>query len=272
MTDFPVDTHLGGLALCTDRPQQAIEHLTRAAALQERAGALPGLAYTLSYLARALEARGLDDDDRLAADARSRARTIGTQLGMQLFLDGLTPATDEWTLRREGADWTLVAGAERAVLRDARGLHYLRTLVGAPRHEIAALTLASDGELAATAGGDVVLDEQTIAAYRERLAHLDAAAEAADLRGDAERAAEVHAERTAILVELQRGVGLGGRAREFASEAERARISVTKALRTALDRIEEQAPLAATHLRNSLRTGRYCRYEPAPNGPSRWVV
>jgi hypothetical protein len=82
----------------------------------------------------------------------------------------------------------------------------------------------------------------------------------------------VHAERAAILAELQRGTGLGGRAREFSSDAERARISVTKALRTALDKIEEQAPIAAAHLRNSLRTGRYCRYEPAPNGPSRWLV
>ena len=270
--EFPVDTHLGGLALCTGRPEIAIGHLERAAALQEYAGALPGLVETSTRLADALDARAEPGDAERAATARERARTIATRLGMGLFLDRLSPARDEWGLRLDSAGWVLTAGREHAVLRDARGMHYLRTLLASPRHEIAAVTLASDGAIDSTPSGGAILDESALGAYRARLRQLDDDADAADGAGDAARARLVADERAALLAELQAATGLGGRAREFSSDVERARISVTKALRTALDHIEEQAPLTAAHLRASLRTGRYCRYEPAPGGPARWLV
>jgi hypothetical protein len=51
---------------------------------------------------------------------------------------------------------------------------------------------------------------------------------------------------------LRSGFGIGGRAREFTSEDERARSSVTKALRAAVDRMADSAPLCAAHVRASL--------------------
>jgi hypothetical protein len=51
---------------------------------------------------------------------------------------------------------------------------------------------------------------------------------------------------------LRSGFGIGGRAREFISEDERARSSVTKALRAAVDRMADSAPLCAAHARASL--------------------
>jgi small-conductance mechanosensitive channel len=110
------------------------------------------------------------------------------------------------------------------------------------------------------------------AAYRRRLAELDAELEAADRAGDDQRAARADAERQALLGELRRASGLGGRARTTSPEAERARVNVTRTLRATIDKIALAAPGCAAHLRASVHTGRACRYQPAPGGPSRWHV
>jgi hypothetical protein len=44
--------------------------------------------------------------------------------------------------------------------------------------------------------------------------------------------------------------------------AERARVNVTRAIRTAIGRIEEVLPELGRHLDRSVQTGYYCRYEP----------
>ena len=87
---------------------------------------------------------GEGDLDRADADRR-RARSIAERLGMRMLLDSLTPPADEWRLRRDGSDWLLEAGGERARLRDGRGLHYLRALLAAPGRDIAALDLVAGG-------------------------------------------------------------------------------------------------------------------------------
>lgn len=79
-------------------------------------------------------------------------------------------------------------------------------------------------------------------------------------------------ERLGLGGQLRRAVGLGGRDRLVAPEAERARVNVTRTLRATIERIAPAAPHAAAHLRASIRTGRACRYEPAPGGPARWHV
>ena len=69
--------------------------------------------------------------------------------------------------------------------------------------------------------------------------------------------------------ELARAVGLRGRDRSFSSPVERARISVTKAIRTAIRLIGKHCPDLAAHLDASIQTGRFCSYAPLhPAGPS----
>jgi hypothetical protein len=72
------------------------------------------------------------------------------------------------------------------------------------------------------------------------------------------------------VAELRRATGLGGRDRRLPAEAERARVNVTRTLRATMARISLAAPLCGAHLEASVRTGRACRYEPAPGGPQRW--
>jgi non-specific serine/threonine protein kinase len=89
---------------------------------------------------------------------------------------------------------------------------------------------------------------------------------------DPERASAVRAELDFLKAELASAVGLGGRDRRAASATERARISVTRAIRGALDRIRAQSPLLGRHLDATIRTGAYCSYTPDPRVPIQWEL
>ncbi|WP_326558120.1 ATP-binding protein [Micromonospora sp. NBC_01796] len=268
----PVDDYLGRLATRLGRPDQALQHLDSAVELEQRIGALPWLAYTLAARAGALSVRGAEGDRGRAGDDLGRARSLAQRLGMGGLLGTLAPPADEWRLSRDGDGWRLDAGAETVRLRDGRGMGYLRALLAAPGQEIAALDLVAGGAGLRVPEGAPILDDVGRAAYRSRLRALDEQLDVADRAGDVERAAAAQVERTALLAELRRASGLGGRPRAQAGETERARVNATRALWAAVERVESAAPLAGAHLRASLHTGRVLRYQPAPGGPTRWRV
>ena len=268
----PVSHHLGILAAHLGRLDDAVELLTEAAVWEEETGALPFLAGTLAALGDTETRRDGDGDSERASGHCRRARDIATQLGMRGLLASLTPPADRWTLRRDGPDWLLAAGDERARLRDRRGVAYLRALLAAPGREITALDLIAGGAGLTAAAAEPVLDTAARDAYRRRLAALDDVLDAADAAGDSARAQQAATERDALLAELRRATGLGGRDRGVSGADERARVNVTRTLRATLDRITGAAPRAGTHLRASIHTGRACRYQPAPGGPRRWRV
>ena len=110
------------------------------------------------------------------------------------------------------------------------------------------------------------LDATARAAYERRLHDLRDTEEEARAWGDRERAARARAEMEAIAAELARAVGLGGRGRAAGSTAERVRVNVTLRLRTAIQKIAEQAPALGHHLDACVRTGAFCAYVPPPEG------
>jgi hypothetical protein len=121
-------------------------------------------------------------------------------------------------------------------------------------------------------GGDAgaALDQQAKAEYRQRLADLGSELAEAEEWNDPERAARVREERDFLARELGAAVGLGGRDRPQASNAERARVNVTRAIRAALDRIAEHSPELGRHLARTVRTGTFCTYQPDPLNPVSW--
>ena len=86
------------------------------------------------------------------------------------------------------------------------------------------------------------------------------------------RGERAHVEMDALLRELKRAVGLGGRDRPSGSDAERARINVVRSLRRAIAAIADQAPLLGAHLDGAVRTGRHCIYLPEPSAALSWRV
>jgi hypothetical protein len=266
----PVSHYLGLLAAQLGRIAMAVSEFETAIVWAEQVGALPSLAHSLDALADTLDQRSRGDDRHRASEYRARARGLAERLGMPWLLQRLSASSDGWTLVRDGDDWLLEADSERVRLRDSRGLHYLRALLAAPARDIAALELVAGGGGLVASAVDPVLDAAAIAAYQKRLESLTAQLDTADRTGDLQLSERIGSERQALLGELRRVTGLGGRVRRTSPEAERARVNVTRTLRATVDRLVMTAPRAAAHLRASIRTGHMCCYTPAPGGPTAW--
>ncbi|HKR71242.1 MAG TPA: hypothetical protein VJT16_20575, partial [Streptosporangiaceae bacterium] len=87
---------------------------------------------------------------------------------------------------------------------------------------------------------------------------------------DIERSARLAAERDALIGELARATGLGGRRRRLGDVTERARTTVTARIHAAIGRIERAHPELGRHLRSSIVTGARCAYRPAET--VRWDI
>jgi hypothetical protein len=184
--------------------------------------------------------------------------------------------------RREGDVWAVGAGPVVRI-RDAKGMQYLAMLLAHPGREFHALDLAGGGtadaetraalaQASESADAGEPLDAEAKAAYRARIAELRALIDRAapgDMDGTVERA---HAELEAITAELSAAYGLGGRARPTASAAERARQSVSKAVTAAIGRIAAEDAALGVHLERSVRTGRFCIYDPEPGTAPAWQL
>src|SRR5690242_18055553 len=266
----PASYFLGLLATELGQADLAAAHFGDAIGLAERIGALPALARALVALGDALASRGGDGDEQQAAALQRRALDIARRLDLTPLLRRLVTPAGEWALHRDGDVWLLEAGDERARLADSRGLQHLRALLAAPRRAVSALDLAASGPGLRVSAGSPVLDADAVASYKRRLAELADELDAADAAGDAARASRAEAEQQWLLGELRRAAGLGGRMRRTTAESERARVNVTRTLRSALDRISVAAPRAGAHLQASIHTGLECRYDPVPGGPARW--
>jgi hypothetical protein len=174
---------------------------------------------------------------------------------------------------REGDYWSVTFEGRLVRLRDLKGLRYLARLLADPGREFHVLDLvAIESGQAVPVLWDMgpVLDARAKEAYRRRLAEIEEDVDEATAIGDPERAARAEQERDFLVRELSRAVGLGGRDRRAGAASERARASVTRALRQALARIREHVPILGNHLDRAVSTGTYCAYRPDPRAPVVW--
>jgi hypothetical protein len=177
------------------------------------------------------------------------------------------------SLRRTGRTWRVEAPQGAADIPHSIGLAQLARILAAAPEEVEAVDLAS-GEGPAVVERDLgpALDATAKRAYRRRLAELQAEVDEADEHHDPERAARARLEVEALMGELRRAVGLGGRDRPSASSVEKARINVARSVRRAISAVGSALPALGAHLEVSIVTGRSCRYAPEPAAALRWTV
>jgi hypothetical protein len=168
------------------------------------------------------------------------------------------------TLRPDGRVWRIEYGGTDSYVPDMKGLWHLRELVSRPGELVEALALvgASAHDQMPNSDTGPVLDREALRQYRRRLAELDDRLDAAVLRGDKKRQDACAAERDALIAELKRATGLGGRPRRSGSPAEKARLNVTRTIRHAIAELSTTAPALAAHLDESIATGVSCCYQP----------
>jgi len=209
-----------------------------------------------------------------------------------------TGTAQKGVFRKDAGYWTVGYGESASRLKDTRGLGYIAHLLRHPHTEFHALDLfggiagqreeeessqaiqgvperRADLEKAGihisgpTDAGEM-LDEQAKAAYRSRVSELHEELEEAKRLESVDRAEQVEEEIDALTRELSRAVGLGGRNRRAASASERARQSVTKSIKSALERIAQIEAALGDHLLRCIKTGNFCVYRPDPSSSVAW--
>jgi hypothetical protein len=227
------------------------------------------MASSLLAVARVAEQQGdLETASQLLHDAtafaeESREADLARQID-ELLRRMSQAETMRATLRPEGGTWHIRYDGTDVHVPDLKGFWHLRELLARPHQPVAALSLvgAASDEPLTTADTGPVLDREALRQYRQRLTELDEALDAAALRGDHKKQAERTAEREALIEELKRATGLGGRPRRSGSPAEKARVNVTRTIRHAIGELASRAPDLAAHLDESIVTGVACCYAP----------
>jgi hypothetical protein len=189
------------------------------------------------------------------------------------------PASRTVALTLTKGFWDVSLDGTSVRLKDTKGLRYVAELIRRSGVEQHALDLVDRVEGVSAEGidrralGDAgpALDGQARAAYRRRIEELRAEADDAIESGNLEAAERAQAELDALVAQLASAFGIGGRDRPVASAAERARLNVTRAIRSAIAKVVEALPEAGPALARQVRTGLYCAYD-AGNDEIRFVV
>jgi hypothetical protein len=300
-----VTRYLGVLAGCIREWDAALEHLHDARSAGVRMDSPPTVLRALVDEAALLMKRDEPGDAAKAKELVAEGNAVAIELGdcdvtraLRKLSGDAGPETAAPAeaarvrspgprLSREGDTWTFQRDGRVVHLRDSRGVRCLAILLSNPGVEFPALSLVAGGvvaeqrsgaesDLASSLGGGddagAILDSEAKAAYRKRLEDLEEDLEEARSFNDPERAVQAQEEIEFLSRELAAAVGLGGRDRKAASDVERARVSVTKAIRAALKKLDGFDEALGHELRTTVRTGSHCIYEPDPRDPVTWRV
>ncbi|MGY6501276.1 MAG: hypothetical protein ACXIVQ_10355 [Acidimicrobiales bacterium] len=195
--------------------------------------------------------------------------------------EGDGPTTRVAVLASEGRGFVVSCDGTTARLRRSKGLQYLAELIACPgveRHVFDLVDVVEgvdesrlvDRRQLGEAGP--MSDATARAGYRRQVESLRAEADDAIARGELDRAIELETELDVLVAHLAAAFGLGGAERAASSAAERARLNVTRSLRTAVRSVSEMLPGPGAALDRAIRTGRFCVFDPSADEAVRWVV
>lgn len=226
---------------------------------------------------------------------RASLEATGTLPVLQISSLSEIPTAPRNVFRQEGDAWIVTYDGATAHLEDSKGLRYLAFLLQHPGREFHVVDLITrvegspapsnsqyrrvsqreraDLSLTVDDSGDLgsLLDPRAKAEIKDHLDCLAKDLEDTLTRGDDAAAEAIRAEQEAIAKYLAGAIGLRGRDRKVGSNAERARVKVTKVIGRALDRIAGQHPQLRSHL-NAVTRGEFCSYRPMPGEDSTWIT
>jgi TolB-like protein len=169
---------------------------------------------------------------------------------------------------RTGELWSIAYAERGANLLGTKGFHDLARLLAQPNEPVHCLELS--GGVSSSDSQHELLDTRARREYRRRIEELQRGLSEAEARGDVAESERGRSELDALIGELARATGLGGRGRKMDDPAERARSSVTWRIRSAIKKIRAAHPALGKHLSHSIKTGYFCTY--APETPISWQL
>jgi len=177
---------------------------------------------------------------------------------------------------RTGDHWTVTFGDKSAPVKHTRGMEHIAVLLRSPGRSFGCIELAqvssqcnrpgatvSSEDQAALSKGfsrQPLQDRETLAQINRELKRLDEALADAEARHDVKRIEDLQTERDAVLAQVKKSSGRGGRSRAFSDEDEKARKAVGVAIQRAISMMAKLQPQLAQHLTNRIDTGIDCCY------------
>jgi len=176
----------------------------------------------------------------------------------------------EALFRREKDFWTIRYGDKLLRVKNSKGLGYIAQLLRYPEREIHALVLIGGAEMNGRGGAGEILDSTARSDYRHRIRELREDLEEAERFNDEGRAAKARAALVELESHVAGAVGIGGRSRRASTDAERARVAVTKGIKAAIQQIRAMDPELGRHLSTAVSTGYFCCYHLEGDHPVSW--
>jgi hypothetical protein len=261
----------GLVAAILGRPEEAAGLLREAARENAAAGAPIWVLRCELDLARVLAeipAARAEREEVLARVIReARARGLAGLLAEAGAL-GAAGGDQAPALLHAGPFWTIDYGPIRLRLPDGKGPRYLAELLAREGRPIPALELLAAAREGGPDDGDEPDEPGARAELVQRLAELEDEVEQAEAWNDLARAERARQEREELAHALAAAVGQDG----ANDRAERARQSVTKALKGTIRRIAREHGELGRHFDTTVHTGLLCRYQPDPLRPWHWRV
>jgi hypothetical protein len=244
-----------------------------------------------------LIANNVQGDEELRRELCSRES--GSDKAQLLPLNGSRKAIRNRLTRRSAREalfckrgdyWIIEYKGKTTWLKGTRGLECLACLLGNPGREfhvreliglgqpvsgLAEQSVQQDGYHMRTMWletGVVILDSHAKTEYKQRLAELREELHDAEFCNDPGRVEKIQEESDAIAKQLAAAIGLDGRDRNAASQAERARTAVAKRIRGSIKRISKATPALGCHLAVCIKTGYFCSYRPDPGVYVSWKL
>lgn len=211
-----------------------------------------------SNLKRAKETLG-----KLNEIGRIYSRAVGTKV---------SPNSDgnRASLVNNGEYWTMVWDRKIVRMKGSKGVRLLGVLIDNPGRQFHVMDLElyerkqnPDGHYWPSVDCPM-LDDGAKSSYRDRLVEIREELEEAEGFNDVFRASKLREEMGILTNELARSLGLYGKNRLVLSDAERARVRVTLAVKGAIEKVSKHNSLIGWHLAASVRTGAFCSYRPFP--------
>lgn len=169
----------------------------------------------------------------------------------------------------------------KAHLNDADGMHYIAFLLSHPHREfhvfelVAAVKFGNASYASQLEGGnphDKVIDKRTKTESLHRLKDLKEDREKAKDANDDALVFRIDEEIQAIQNYLRSSMRIYGTSRSSASEADQARVNVTKVIKASSKNISKQIPSLGLYLKATIKTGMYFSYQPPKDNPQTWIL
>lgn len=187
---------------------------------------------------------------------------------------------EENTFKNVGDYWETSYQGKRTLLRDIAGAHYIAFLLAFPdrpfpifeldaavrHHEIGNASNLDE----ASSPNDEILDLRSKREYQARLQELAQERASAERDYDNARLSAIDEETLQIQDVLDAATRLGGRSRRANSQTERARVNITRQIKSAIKKIEKDNPALGSYLASTIKTGYACQYSPLPGTSITW--